>query len=452
MNVSPSHLRDSALFGGIWAEPEVRDWFSEQTRTRTWLGMLGCTALAQSDIGAIPATAATRIAHACATAEPAMDEIAALTRASGHSTYGLLEWLQRAVGPEAAGYVALATTVQDITDLWTAYTMRLLGASMRRELDTIVTGLRAQARRYRSAPLLARTHGQPAVPMTLGWKLASWGIELERHQRRLLEGRERWEVAPIGGSVGTLAYWRSDAPRLMDAVAARTGLRPAIAPWGPARDNIAEFAAVCSLVTATLAKVGNEIYQLQRPEIGEVAERSTTAQVGSVTMPHKRNPERSEHLATLNTLTRASAEALMAAAAGEHERDGRCWKVEWVALPDVCCYACTAVTTAAGLLGSVAYDTAQMRRNVVSRADLVLSEQRMRSAHGQRRYRDAYRDERSAVRAGTDQSPSTPTPTELAHAIGSAEALVDRWLATDPVQDEAAAVPGRLAGDSGWDA
>ena len=90
------------------------------------------------------------------------------------------------------------------------------------------------------------------------------------------------------------------------------------------------------MVCGTLARIGNEVYELQRPEIGELREPATADVVGSITMPHKRNPERSEHLDTLARLARASAGVLLEGMVGAHERDGRSWKAEWVALPEVC--------------------------------------------------------------------------------------------------------------------
>lgn len=394
MSEGRSHLRDSLIYGDLWADPLVREQFEEGTRTRSWLQILGWLAQAHADVGAIPAAAAERIALVCRTGTPPLADIGLRTRASGHSTLALLEWVQAEVGSEASGYVGVATTVQDLTDAWTAATLAFVGARLRDGLSDIVAQLRSAAASYRAVPILARTHGQPAAPTSLGWKLAVWGMELERHLDRLAEGSRRWEAVGIGGSVGAMAYWGPDAFALARAFARRSGL-PESAPWGPARDRVVEFGVVCTLIGTTLSKMGTEFYQLQRPEIGEVSEGDSGGQVGSVTMPHKRNPERSEHLATLNTLLGSSAQALVAASMWEHERDGRGWKVEWIALPDLCCFTSAAVLTAGELVRHMRFDTARMRQNVVRRAGEVLSEQHLRTASRRQGYRDAYLAERS---------------------------------------------------------
>jgi adenylosuccinate lyase len=118
------------------------------------------------------------------------------------------------------------------------------------------------------------------------------------------------------------------------------------------------------MVAGTLARIGNEVFELQRPEIGELREPVTPGSVGSITMPHKRNPERSEHLDTLARLTRAAAGVLLDGMSGVHERDGRSWKAEWVALPEVCLLAATACALAADLLSGLEVDADAMARNL----------------------------------------------------------------------------------------
>ena len=127
---------------------------------------------------------------------------------------------------------------------------------------------------------------------------------------------------------------------------------------------MAEVGAALAIAAGTLARIGNEVFELQRPEIGEVREPVPDGAVGSITMPHKRNPERSEHLDTLARLTRASAGVLLEGMAGVHERDGRGWKAEWVALPEVCLLAAASCAMAADLLSGLEVDAAAMRRNL----------------------------------------------------------------------------------------
>src|SRR5439155_20381735 len=116
----------------------------------------------------------------------------------------------------------------------------------------------------------------------------------------------------------------------------RLGLNVPDISWVTARDTIAEFGNLAALIAATLAKIGTEIYNLQRPEIGEVSEPFEVGRVGSITMPHKRNPEFSEQIVTLARVIRYNAVLLTEGMLQEHERDGRAWKAEWLALPETC--------------------------------------------------------------------------------------------------------------------
>lgn len=436
----PSHLRDSPTFGHLWATAEMRAWFSEEERIRAWLRIYAAIAAAQADIDAIPRAAAERIATCCAGRRPDADALATRTREASHSTAGLVEWLRAEVGPDTAGFVAMATTVQDVSDTWTALTLAHTGQTVERDLVAISGRLRTLAARHRATAMLARTHGQPAVPITLGFKLTQWGAEFDRHLLRLEAGRGRWGSAQLGGSVGSLAYWGADGPRLLEAFGRRIGLPAPALAWGPARDCVAEFATCAGLVAASLAKVGNEIYQLQRPEIGELAENATDAQIGSVTMPHKRNPERSEHLVTLNTLVRSHVGVLLAGAVSEHERDGRTWKAEWVALPDLCCELTRATSLAAELLEGLEVRTERMRDNIDAQQGRAFSEQLVRSMAGRLGYPAAYARARSMVGPGgrgAAGSAGGPAPTgivdmdadaSMATAIASAIAFTERWL------------------------
>jgi adenylosuccinate lyase len=366
------------MYGQNWAVEPIRSWFTESRRITAWLEILGAIAQAQADAGQVPRAAADDIALACAAGLTDLEHVAELSRATGHSTAGLLEAVRGLVRPEHARYVGLGTSVQDLADTWTALTMRLTADRLDADLRALTQILADGAVRHRDTVMLARTHGQPGAPITFGFKQAQWGAELARHRSRLAEGRVRWETAQLGGSVGALAFWGAGAPQLLAAFARRVGLAAPVLPWGSARDCVAEFGQLAALVGATLGKIGNEIYQLQRPEIGELGEAASGEQIGSVTMPHKRNPERSEQLVTLGRLLRAHASVLLDGAVTEHERDGRGWKAEWVALPDVCCAVTSASALCVDLLAGLEVHTQRMRANVEAAGGVALSEHAVR--------------------------------------------------------------------------
>jgi adenylosuccinate lyase len=198
--------------------------------------------------------------------------------------------------------------------------------------------------------MAGRTHGQPGSPITFGFKVASWADEVRRHVDRLREGRARWCVGQLAGAVGALAFFGADGPELRARFCAEVGLADPGVSWLTSRDRIAEFGGVLAMVCGTLARIGVEVYELARPEIGELAEPAAPGAVSSITMPHKRNPEIGEHLDTLARLARSSSAVLLEGMVAGHERDGRAWKAEWVALPEVCQLTAAALHLARGLL------------------------------------------------------------------------------------------------------
>ena len=363
----PARLSDSTMYAHLWGTPAVRALFSEPGRLQGWLDVLGALARAQATHGLVPPDAARRIS-ALRVAELDLDVVAERTRATGHSTLGLIEALAGVLPADVHGHLFRGATVQDLTDTWTSTVLRAVLAEVRRDLLRAQALLLALAVTHRDTVMAGRTHGQPGAPITFGWKVASWADELGRHLDRLREGEPRWLVGQLGGGVGTLAAQGPRGLQVRAALCTELGLADPGTAWLTARDRIAEVGGVLAMVTATLARVGDEVYELQRPEIGELREGRGPGVVGSITMPHKRNPERSEHLSTLARLVRAQAAVLLEGMVGGHERDGRSWKAEWVALPEVCLLTATATATAVGLLEHLEVDVGAMRANLPAAA------------------------------------------------------------------------------------
>jgi adenylosuccinate lyase len=214
-------------------------------------------------------------------------------------------------------------------------------------------------------------------------------------------------------------------------------------PWTSSRDRVAELVGLLALITGTLAKIGNEIYNLQRPEIGEVAEAATDGVVGSITMPQKQNPERSEHLVTLARVVRSSADLALEGVVGEHERDGAAWKAEWELLPRACGAAGVSLRLAAELLDGLQVNAERMRANVDAQNGYVLAEPVMLalgSRVGPRRAHELVHAAAARGRAsGLSFRDALAADPEIAgvdldallqveNALGAARELVDRVL------------------------
>jgi len=155
---------------------------------------------------------------------------------------------------------------------------------------------------------------------------------------------------------------------------ARLGLRPAAAAWINARDTVAEWFYLLTLITGTCDKIGHEVYNLQRPEIGEVTEGFVPGTVGSITMPHKRNPEIAEHLGTLARVVRHNTALIAEGQVQDHERDARAWKAEWGVLPESCLAAAKAVALAHTMCANLVVHPQRMLANLEATRGFILSE------------------------------------------------------------------------------
>jgi adenylosuccinate lyase len=369
-----ARLTDSVAYAHLWATDETRALFDERARWQRWLDILAALAAAQADLAVVPASSAETIADLARVDNLDLDLLAEETRRTAHSTLGLIRALRRVLPDDVAEHAYYGATVQDLTDTWFALTMRDVGDLVDRDVRRLIGAVTGLAARHERTVMPGRTHAQPGAPISFAFKLAMWADELGRHLERLYEGRPRWSTVQLGGAVGTLGFYGEVGPALRARFAERLGLADPGIAWFTSRDRIAEFATVMTGVTGTLARIGNEVMELQRPEIGELREAVAVDVVGSIMMPHKRNPEASEHLDTLARLTRANALVLMEGQVQLHERDGRAWKAEWVALPEVCLLTSAALRLGITCVEGLEVDADRMRANVGAAEGLLASE------------------------------------------------------------------------------
>lgn len=369
-------LADSVVYGHLWATPEARELLGDRGRTRAWVEIIAALAAVQGELGLIPPEAAEELARLDGEAVD-LEAVGEETRATGHSTLGLIRVLRRDLGPAAAEWLYYGATVQDVTDTWFGLVMQRMLAIAKRDLGATEAALLGLAEEHRDTLMLGRTHGQPGLPITFGFKAALWAAEVRRHLERIEQAEPRLAVGQLAGAVGTLSAWGEHGPELQRRLLERLGLGVPDASWLVARDRVAEFLALLALITGTLAKLGNEVYNLQRPEIGELAEAPSEGVVGSITMPQKRNPERSEHLWTLARIVRAHAGLALEGLVGEHERDGAAWKTEWAALPQASAAASVALALGRELVEGLRVDADRMRANLDAQRGYVLAEPAM---------------------------------------------------------------------------
>jgi len=299
-----------------------------ENRFRKWLQVevRACEAMAR--LGEVPAEA-LKVIQAKASFDAARVE--AIEKVVKHDVIAFLTNLGERIGPEAR-YLHLGLTSSDVLD--TSLGMLLVEAAgiLQEDLNALLQVLKRRAREHRQTPMIGRTHGMHAEPITFGLKLALWYSEMERNLGRLRRAKETVAYGKISGAVGTYAHL---SPAVEEYVCKKCGLKPApISSQIIQRDRHAEFFTTLALIAASVEKIALEIRHLQRTEVAEAEEPFSEGQKGSSAMPHKRNPITSENLTGLSRVVRAHAFAALENVALWHERDISHSSVERVIAPD----------------------------------------------------------------------------------------------------------------------
>lgn len=368
------HIADSQLFGNGYSTDEARGIFSDARRLQRWLEVEVALARSQGELGMIPTRAAEDLAS---TARVELLDLASVSReiaSSGHGLVPLLRAWQRVSDPEAAKYVHFGATSQDIHDTAQSLEMAESLDLIERDLRAVVAELMRLAAENRDVLTVGRTHGQHALPTTLGLKFAVWLDESLRNLERLRLCRRSVAVAQLFGGVGTMAAFGPHGPELLERFAARLLLGVPTVSWHTCRDRVAEFVTTLALVAGGLANIGNEIVQLAKSEVGEMAEPFQVGMIGSSTMPHKRNPEISERVVTLAKLVKFNAALSLDGLCNEHERDFRSVRVEWVAVTESVMYTAGALALMKHVLSGLVINHRRVEANVGAAAASICSE------------------------------------------------------------------------------
>ncbi|GAW92810.1 adenylosuccinate lyase [Calderihabitans maritimus] len=370
-----AHMLDSILFADQFGTAEMRNIFDDENLIQKWLDVEVALAKAEAELGIIPKEAAEEIARKGKVAFLDLAEMKRQVEVTGHPIVPLIRVFRDACAGDAGEYIHWGATTQDIMDTAVILQLKEAYELIEKQLTEVHRAASLLAQKYRDVPMPGRTHGQHALPITFGYKVAIWVGEMGRHLERLRESRKRVLVGNFAGAVGTLAslgYQGLEVQRLMMK---ELGLEVPDVAWHVSRDRIAEFLCVVGLIASTLGKIANEIINLQKTELGEVEEPFVIGKVGSSTMPHKRNPMICENIVALTRIIRAQVPlALETAYHQEHERDMSSWQAEWEFLPEVCILLSAALKYSEHVLRNLTVYPAKMYENLNISGGLIMSE------------------------------------------------------------------------------
>jgi len=356
--------------------------FGQAAAIEAWLEVERELAHAEADLGVISAEAAAAIDRAARPDAIDEDALREATRNVGYPILPLLEQVRRRAADEVGASMHWGATTQDIMD--TGLVLQLRRALDRIEDLTVRLGDRIAtlADEQRATVMAGRTHAQQAVPTTFGAKCAVWLAEFARHLERLDALRGRLLIVSLFGAAGTGAALGEASRALRSGLAARLKLRTVDVPWHTSRDGIAELGFVLGAIAATCGKIGHEVIDLSRPEIGELRESAGHHRGASSTMPQKANPISSEVVVGMSMLAAHQASTLLSAMVAGHERSAGEWQAEWDAVPALAALAAGSLLNTIEIADGLTVFPERMRANLSVDGGMLMAEAAMMQLAG----------------------------------------------------------------------
>ncbi len=350
---------------GRYGTPEMLSVFQEEARIQKLLDVEAALAWAHAEVGDIPKADAQTIAEKASTKYVKVERIKAIEKEIHHDIASLVRALSEQCGYSGA-YVHLGATSYDIVDTANALQLKDALAVLEKRLAELKAVLQQKAAKYKDTVMMGRTHGQHALPITLSFKFSVWGYEIQRHLQRLSQSHERALAGKMTGAVGTQAGLGEHAEEIQRLVMQKLGIQPAeISTQIVQRDRYTELVCDLAMLATSLENFATEIRELQRPEIAELFESfEAEKQVGSSTMPHKRNPEICERVCGLARIVRSLTVPAFEDMVTWHERDLTQSSTERFLLPESCILTDYILSLFTNIVVNLRVDEARMLQNI----------------------------------------------------------------------------------------
>ncbi len=369
-----------------YTRPEMARLWSDENRFRTWLAVEVAATETLAEAGMVPKDAAKAIKERADFRVERIHEIEAEVR---HDVIAFTTAVAEIVGPHARWF-HYGLTSNDVVDTAQALLIRQASEVIAQDLYRLSEVLERRAWEFKNTPMIGRTHGIHAEPITFGFKIANWYSETQRNIERFFAAAEDMRVGKFSGAVGVFAHLN---PELEEKICARLGLKAAaVSSQVIQRDRHAHYLATLAVIASTLDKIATELRHLQRTEVREAEEFFSEKQKGSSAMPHKRNPVTLEQISGLARVVRSNAQAGFENVALWHERDISHSSVERVILPDSTTLMDYMLNKTTNILETMFVYPDRMRANLESTHGLIFSGQLLLDLveHGMSR-EDAYR-------------------------------------------------------------
>lgn len=344
---------------------EMKKIFEEESKLQRMLDVEAALARAHAEAGNIPTRDAQEITNKASTQYVTLERVKAIEREIRHDVASMVIALAEQSGPHGA-YVHFGATSYDIVDTAEALMLKDAVNLIGNKLDDLEKILLEKANTYGQTIMIGRTHGQHALPTTLGFKFAVWMRENARHIQRLQQCSERLLVGKMSGAVGTQAGLGKHAMKIQALVMEKLGVTHAdISTQIVQRDRHAELVCLLALIGSSLDNIATEIRELQRPEIGELSEAfERKKQVGSSAMPQKQNPETCERICGLAKVLRGLVTPSLENVVTWHERDLTQSSAERFVIPEACILTDYMLGLTVDVLTNLIVDEQRMKQNL----------------------------------------------------------------------------------------
>ncbi|MDH5447599.1 MAG: adenylosuccinate lyase [Candidatus Bathyarchaeota archaeon] len=360
---------------GRYGTKEMRQIFEEENKLQRMLDVEAALAWAHAEVGNIPQKDAEIIMQKASVRYVKLERVKAIEREIKHDVASIVRALAEQSGPSGA-YVHLGATSYDIVDTTKALMLKDAVKLVEQKLDALEQILMKKANKYKGTIITGRTHGQHALPITLGFKFAIWMRENARNIQRLKQCRERLLVGKMTGAVGTQAGLGRHAIEIQELVMKKLSIKHAdISTQIVQRDLHAELVCLLAIIASSLDNIATEIRELQRPEIAELFEAfEYKKQVGSSTMSHKHNPETCETVCGLAKVLRGLIIPSLENVVTWHERDLTQSSAERFVIPEACILVDHMLFLMINILTDLRVDEERMRQNLTITGGRMMSE------------------------------------------------------------------------------
>lgn len=370
----PSSIIDSNYYRDMFSTPEMRAIFSDEARLQAWIDTEIALAKAQAELGIIPKGIEQELAKAAKLENLNMAEMKADFDRVGFPILPFVKQLNKACDKETARWVHYGATTQDILDTGMVLQIRNGLQIVEAELKAIILATAQLAEKHKKTVMAGRTFQQLAAPITFGYKAGVWLDEMLRHQDRLLQLKDRVLVGQCAGAVGTFATLGNDGIAVQERMMEILQLKTPDITWHTARDGWAEMIGLFAMISATLAKIANEVAILMRSEVGELSEPFEVGRGASTTLPQKRNPISCEPIIAIAPKMRELLSSQLTAMIQEHERGVGQMNIEWMVIPEAFILLSGSLKHSRFILENLWVDEKNMRHNLSLGGGLLMSE------------------------------------------------------------------------------